>query len=181
MCNRTIRKTHVRFQLSRVRHCSTMIVLCDSWRRLVRPCVAAKPWSHNQRNNLRLSMLEFYSSDSRRLRRSLRQGAAQGQFTSSNAGHGLPFLGLDALHDGPRAMVHRNMSQTTMRGSEPPSASLDTFSSSTFPLLSSTESFLWNVPESVAFASRTSTHSVTLDQCAFGARWREKETDFWFL
>ena len=26
--------THVRFQLSRVRHCSTMIVLCDSWRRL---------------------------------------------------------------------------------------------------------------------------------------------------
>ena len=33
---------HVRFQLCRVGDCSPMIVLCDSWRRLMRSCVLEK-------------------------------------------------------------------------------------------------------------------------------------------
>ena len=33
---------HVRFQLSRVGDCSSMIVLCDSWRCLLRSCVLVK-------------------------------------------------------------------------------------------------------------------------------------------
>ena len=33
---------HLRFQLSRVGDCSSMIVLCDSWRRLMRSCVLVK-------------------------------------------------------------------------------------------------------------------------------------------
>ena len=33
---------HVRFQLSRVGNCSSMIVSCDSWRRLMRSCVLVK-------------------------------------------------------------------------------------------------------------------------------------------